>query len=210
MTQFGVLCADPPWSFGDRLQAMKRRVKRSASSQYDTLSTFELCEMGSLVKDVSAKDCLLALWVPATLLRDGFNVIDSWGFTYKTLVTWTKLKKRHKEARSIEDFNDALAFGMGRLFRSTSEVVLIATRGNVYKDMLKNRSQRNVVIDVTKGHSTKTERLQDSLDVMFPDVQKCELFARRLRPGWTCVGKSIDGLDIRDALQQTREVQNGI
>ena len=37
---------------------------------------------------------------------------------------------------------------------------------------------------------------------MFPTQTKLELFARRHRPGWTCLGNELDGLDIRDALEQ--------
>lgn len=32
-----------------------------------------------------------------------------------------------------------------------------------------------------------------------------ELFARRQRSGWLCLGNEIDGLDIRDSLQVSRQ-----
>lgn len=35
---------------------------------------------------------------------------------------------------------------------------------------------------------------------MFPRAAKLELFARRQRPDWTCLGDELDGLDIRDTL----------
>jgi N6-adenosine-specific RNA methylase IME4 len=88
---------------------------------------------------------------------------------------------------------------MGRLFRQTHEICLIGTRGKIYKQ-LANKSQRSVGFAENLRHSAKPEDLQDSLEIMFPKARKLELFARRIRPDWTCLGNEIDGKDIRDAL----------
>ncbi len=100
--------------------------------------------------------------------------------------------------------DDILAFGMGRLFRQTHEIALIGTRGNVYT-MLKNKSQRSVHFGPVLKHSAKPEDLQDMLDVMFPGASKLELFARRERSGWVCLGNQCPtsyGEDIRDSLNK--------
>jgi len=50
-------------------------------------------------------------------------------------------------------------------------------------------------------HSAKPEDLQDSLDIMFPKGNKLELFARRIRKDWVCLGDEIcNGEDIRVSL----------
>ena len=96
---------------------------------------------------------------------------------------------------------DMLAFGMGRLFRQTHEICLIGTSNNKIYQMLKNKSQRSVCFAENLKHSAKPENLQDSLDMMFPKAKKLELFARRHRKGWLCLGNEIcDGEDIRDSL----------
>ncbi len=96
--------------------------------------------------------------------------------------------------------NDILSFGMGRIFRNCHEICLIGTSNNkIYKE-LKNKSQRSVCFAPNLKHSAKPEELQNSLDIMFSGANKLELFARRERPGWTCLGNEIDGKDIRDAL----------
>lgn len=103
---------------------------------------------------------------------------------------------------SILDLKNTLAFGMGRLFRQTHEICLIGTRGKVY-DKLKNKSQRSVSFAENLRHSAKPEHLQDSLEIMFPKTRKLELFARRIRPGWTCLGNEIcNGEDIRISLSK--------
>lgn len=103
------------------------------------------------------------------------------------------------------DLNKILAFGLGRLFRQSHELLLIGTRGNVYKN-LENRSQRSVHFGPVTKHSAKPEDLQDRLEIMFPDFKdKLELFARRKRQGWVCLGNESPesfGEDIRDSLKK--------
>jgi len=98
---------------------------------------------------------------------------------------------------------EMLAFGMGRLFRQTHEICLIGTSNNkIYKE-LKNKSQRSVCFAENLKHSAKPENLQDSLDIMFPTGNRLELFARRHRKNWVCLGNEIcNGEDIRDSLSK--------
>lgn len=107
------------------------------------------------------------------------------------------------------DFNQILSFGMGRLFRQTHEVCLLGVKGKPY-DALENKSQRSVHfdfdtvhLDTNKKHSAKPEILQDRLEKMYPKANKLEMFARRSRSGWTCIGNecpdSVDE-DIRESL----------
>jgi N6-adenosine-specific RNA methylase IME4 len=97
------------------------------------------------------------------------------------------------------DLFEELTFGMGRLFRQTHEICLIGTRGKI-NSQIANKSQRSVSFAENLKHSAKPEDLQDSLEIIFPVARKLELFARRIRPGWTCLGNEIDGKDIYDAL----------
>jgi N6-adenosine-specific RNA methylase IME4 len=98
---------------------------------------------------------------------------------------------------------EMLAFGMGRLFRQSHEICLIGTSNNKIYKALANKSQRSVSFAPNLKHSAKPEHLQDSLEIMFPKGDKLELFARRLRPGWTCLGNEIcNGEDIRVSLSK--------
>lgn len=101
------------------------------------------------------------------------------------------------------DFNDMLSFGMGRLFRQTHEICLIGINNTgIYKKLL-NKSQRSVSFGENLRHSAKPEHLQDSLELMFPNTEKLELFARKVRPNWTCLGNEIcNGEDIHDSLKK--------
>ena len=217
---------DPPWNFNDSLKMDD--VKRGASSNYKTLSMEDIKNLD--IKSISDDNCVLALWVPASLLKDGLETVERWGFVQKQIHVWVKtkqnplsslikdilldLKKLDIEAvkEKINNFNleNILSFGMGRLFRNCFEIALICTKGNIYSS-LKNKSQRAVHFYPATKHSTKPEKLQDMLEIMFPDAKNegkmAELFARREREGWICVGNEIGPKeDIRDSIERLKNL----
>ena len=220
-----VIVADPPYSFSDKLTMSD--VKRGSASNYSTMTVKELEELD--VKSIVANDAVLALWVPSSLLVEGISIMKAWGFIPKQTHIWVKTKKepfkeiikvigRFAQGRAglfnftsdlAEKFSmsSMLAFGMGHLFRQCHEVCLIGTRGKPYK-YLKDKSQRSVHFSPVLKHSAKPEIIQDMLEKMFPRVKKLEIFARRDRKGWECIGdesQSTYGEDIRVSLNALNE-----
>lgn len=191
---FSVVVCDPPWSFSDKLKMDD--VKRGASANYNTMSLEELKNL-PVQKIVDPAGCILALWVPSSLLADGLELMKSWGFQQKQTYIWTKSKQSpfkelfHKTAQTIlseqpitteivkkgisaaqeacaAQLNTVLQFNMGRLFRQTHEIALIGINNNgIYKKLM-NRSQRSVSFASNLKHSAKPELLQDALEMMFP------------------------------------------
>jgi len=45
------------------------------------------------VRDVTASKSHLYLWAPNALVPDAFGVMDAWGFTYKSMIIWHKVRK---------------------------------------------------------------------------------------------------------------------
>ena len=114
---------------------------------------------------------------------------------------FSKLNDLINSINSNSLLNSMLAFGMGRLFRQTHEICLIGTSNNKIYKILANKSQRSVSLAENLKHSAKPEHLQNSLEQMFPNTAKMELFARRSRPNWVCLGNEVcNGEDIRDSL----------
>jgi threonyl-tRNA synthetase len=111
------------------------------------------------------------------------------GFDFKGTYVWTKMRRDMKQP----------AIGMGHLFRQSHELAIVGVIGKPLRT-IQNRGQRSACLAINKGHSIKPEALQDSLDLMWPSAAKLEMFARRQRPGWTCLGDELDGLDIRQTL----------
>jgi N6-adenosine-specific RNA methylase IME4 len=228
--KYDVIVADPAWSFKDSLKMSD--VARGASSNYATMTISDIKRLP--VKDVcNPAGAVLCLWVPSSLLQEGLDTMQAWGFKHKQTYIWVKTKKepldffrkailavrkqpevaydKYAYMRIIKSIADAclpagkdlfksLAFGMGRLFRQTHEICLIGTNSNGIYKQLENKSQRSVCFAENLKHSAKPEDLQNSLEIMFPKAHKLELFARRARPDWTCLGNEIDGDDIRDAI----------
>ena len=222
MSKFNIVVADPPWgAFSDKLTMSN--IKRGAKSNYDVMSTDDIANLD--VQSICAKDALLALWVPSSLLSDGLKVMERWGFALKQTWIWVKTKKeplkkfvhpKHKDFHLIDseydiskfDLKDTLAFGMGRLGRNCHELVLIGTKGKIYKH-LKNKSQRTVFFGPSEKHSKKPDGLQDMLDIMFPSNKliKIEFFSRRQRSGWWCIGNEAimtKNEDIRMSLSKLK------
>src|ERR1700683_3543909 len=86
--EFGTILADPPWRFSNRTGKVApehRRLRR-----YPTMTLDEICALP--VSAHAADRSHLYLWVPNALLREGLQVLESWGFTYKTTLTWYKIR----------------------------------------------------------------------------------------------------------------------
>jgi len=216
---FQVIASDPPWPFSDKLKMSD--VKRGAESNYHTMSIQDIKDLR--VKEIADPEgCVLALWVPSSLLQEGLDTMKSWGFKQKQTYIWVKTKKlplralfksilkNVKNATSLRallqsikfDINDILAFGMGRLFRQTHEICLVGVNNNKIYKKLKNKSQRSVSLDINLKHSAKPDLLQNALEIMFPNTSKLEMFARRNKIGWVCVGDEVcNGEDIRKSIE---------
>lgn len=111
----------------------------------------------------------------------------------------------------VVNFNlhDILSFKMGRVFRQTHEICLIGVKGSLYRK-IQNRSQRSVCFDICQKHSQKTEILQDRLETIFgEEANYLEVFARRQRKNWICVGnesKATKDQDVLDSLNMLKKV----
>lgn len=223
--KFQICVADPCWSFSDSLKMSK--TPRGASSNYKvmTLNDIKALPVNSIM---DPNGSILALWVPSSFLQDGLDTMTAWGFKQKQTYIWVKTKKSlalstqayklavdlHDKiiahvpkakiiSNAIIDLNATLSFGMGHLFRQTHEICLIGTNNNKIYKLLQNKSQRSVSLYQNDKHSKKPEHLQDSLDLMFPNTNKIELFARRSRPGYVCIGNETTmtlGESIDDSL----------
>jgi len=114
------------------------------------------------------------------MLRDAFEVIQSWGFTYKTCAfTWAKLN------RSGVGFH----FGMGYWTRSNPELCLLATRGGPRRA---GRGVPNLVVAARREHSRKPDEVRDRIVALCGDLPRAELFAREKVPNWQAWGNEVE------------------
>ena len=163
--RYPIIYADPPWRYenppvGDS--------SRSIENHYPTMSIEEICAMP--VGDIAADDALLYLWATAPKLPECLKVIEAWGFEYRTHIVWVKDK-----------------IGMGYHARNQHELLLIAKRGEMPPP--RPGQQPSSVIEAPRGaHSEKPSIFAETIERLYPDVGKIELFCRLPRQGWAVWG----------------------
>ena len=81
---------DPPWYFKSRSEKGEGRNPNQHYVCMD-LEDIKKLNVGSLAQD----NCMLLMWVIDPMLDKAFEVIDAWGFKYKTVgFTWAKQIKK--------------------------------------------------------------------------------------------------------------------
>lgn len=157
---YRTIVADPPWRYDNR------GTRGAATDHYPTMDLDTICDLAPTYVP-AADDAHLYLWATNAFLRDAFTVMEEWGFSYKTCLTWVKPQ-----------------IGLGNYFRNATEHVLFGVRGRL-------KIQQNNVPTWFKAkrgkHSVKPESFFELVESCSPGPY-LEMFARRRRPGWDVWG----------------------
>jgi N6-adenosine-specific RNA methylase IME4 len=173
---YDLIMADPPWTF--KIWSDKGQEK-SAQAQYNCM---DLEGVKSLpVIDLAAPNSLLWLWATNPMLPQAFEVMEAWGFTFKTAGHWSKKTVHGKQA-----------FGTGYILRCAGEPFLIGTRGKIKT----TKSTRSVIEAKVREHSRKPDEAFTAAEAMIPDAKRVELFSRESRLGWDTWGNERDKFDV--------------
>ena len=142
--------------------------------------TMELEQITDLpVKELADRDAILFLWTTLPMIQEALQVIEAWGFEYKTTAfVWVKLA-RH---------SNGIFWGLGYWTRSNVEICMLATKGHP-KRVAKNIHQ--VIISHVEEHSKKPAEARRRIEALMGDVPKIELFARRPARGWDVWGNEV-------------------
>lgn len=169
--RYNIIYADPPWSFNFHKRGLKDK-----SHLYQTMKAQDI--VGLPIKELVSDDCVLFLWVMNSEIPLALDVIDSWGFKYKTVAfTWVKTTK------------NTYHFGGGNWTRSNPEICLLATKG---KPKRMSASVRNLCISPLREHSRKPDEVRDAIVQLCGDLPRVELFARQQHPGWDVWGNEVE------------------
>ena len=167
--RFSTILADPPWRFHNRTGKMAPEHRRLA--RYSTMSFQEIGDLP--VESIAMETAHLYLWVPNALLPYGLEVMDNWGFNYKTNIIWYKVRKDGGPDRR----------GVGFYFRNVTEMILFGIRGKNARTLQPGRSQENIIVSQKREHSRKPDEQYDLIEACSPGPF-IELFARGPREGW--------------------------
>ncbi len=138
--------------------------------------------------EMNHEGAILFLWRVSSMVEEAYQVVRAWGFVPKTEIVWKKLTatgKRH--------------FGMGRITRAEHETCIVATLG---RPEIRDHGVRSTFeaappdgifeAEATRKHSQKPEEFFEIVEALSAGPY-VELFARRQRPGWTCLGNQAHG-----------------
>jgi N6-adenosine-specific RNA methylase IME4 len=152
-------------------------------SRYGTMNLDEI--MALPVASIAADVAHLYLWVPNALLPNGIQILQAWGFQYKTNIVWHKIRK--------DGGSDGR--GVGFYFRNVTELVLFGVRGKKARTLAPGRRQVNMIETRKREHSRKPDELYDIIEACSPGPY-LELFARGTRNGWAAFGNQSDDYNI--------------
>ncbi len=165
---YSTILADPPWQFQNRTGKVAPEHRRLL--RYPTMNLEEIKQLP--IDRLAATRAHLYLWVPNALLQEGLEVMRSWGFTYKTNLVWSKVRK--------DGGPDGR--GVGFYFRNVTELILFGIRGSI-RTLQPGRTQVNLLASRKREHSRKPDEIYDLVEKCSPGPY-LELFARFPRPGW--------------------------
>lgn len=170
--RYNFIMADPPWAFENW---SKKGSKKNASDKYSCMALDEIKQLP--VGHIARPDTILWLWATNPMLPHALEVIDAWGFTFKTAGHWGKVSE-----------NNTLSFGTGYLLRSAGEPFLIGTIGKP-----KNaRNVRSLILAPRREHSRKPDRAYYWAEQLLPGATRIELFSRQPREGWDSWGDEVE------------------
>ena len=169
--KYNIIYADPPWSYKDK------KCNGACEFHYKTMNIKDICDLP--IQRITEKDCVLFLWVTYPMLKEAMQLIDAWGFKYKTIgFQWVKQNKS----------GHGFFFGLGRGTRGNTECCLIATKG---KPQRVDNSVGQLIISPLREHSKKPDEAREKIVKLMGDVPRIELFARQHADGWDCWGNEV-------------------
>jgi len=158
---YRTILADPPWD-------VQQTGGFGAKRHYPLMSVRQVCQLD--VAALADENAHLWLWVTNATIFAGREVIESWGFTYRSVLTWVKP-----------------VYGLGQYLRTASEHLMLGTCG---KSPILFRSQPSWLFAPRQEHSHKPEEQYAVIERCSPGPY-LELFARRRQPGWHVWGNEV-------------------
>jgi N6-adenosine-specific RNA methylase IME4 len=159
-----LILADPPWKY--------RHCKtdnRKIENHYDTECVLDMKDHIPAHSD----NCLLLLWVTAPKVKEAIELMDIWGFDYRTCAVWDKKK-----------------IGMGYWFRGQHELLFVGVKGDISPPLSDFRVS-SIFEEPRSVHSKKPDCVYEWIEQAFGDKVKLEMYCRQPRDGWQVWGNEI-------------------
>ena len=167
MKKYRTIYADPPWN--QKFSGKWKKHKSLDQIPYPVMTIREIEEMPiSYISDVG---CHLWLWTTNQFLRQGFDVMEKWGFKYLAPITWVKPS------------------GIGNWFVHRTQTLLFGYKDKCVFDM--DRYRPTVLFANSSRHSKKPEEMRMLVEAI-SEKPRLELFAREKHDGWDVWGDEVE------------------
>jgi N6-adenosine-specific RNA methylase IME4 len=177
--RFRTIVIDPPWPIDMTGKRSFRHVTSDAWKGHETISlpypTMTLEQLAALpIRSLLEKDAHIYLWTINHFVRESYDMAKAWGIRPVQLLTWCKRP---------------MGLGLGGTYVNTNEYILFCKRGHA-------RALRRIdtswwIWKRQARHSQKPEDFQTMIESVSP-TPYLELFARRVRPGWSVWGNEVN------------------
>ncbi len=163
--KFPTIYADPPWPYENKAS------RGAAVNHYPTMSISEIC--AEPIPQLAEEDAHLHLWTTNAFLREAMDVIDTWGFTFKSCLVWVKNE-----------------IGMGNYWRVSHEFLLLGVRGKL---TFRDRTLPSWIQAHRTIHSRKPGAVRELIERASP-APYLELYGREELPNsaWTVYGNRVE------------------
>ena len=189
--RYPVIYADPPWCYD-----FSASDSREVENHYPTMALEDIKALP--VPKIATDDAVLLLWATNPKLPEGIAVMESWGFYFRTALSWDKSRigmgywaRQQAEPLLIGTQGktpvDRIDLEGGGSLLLNTETLLLGTRGDMPAPLPENRPS-SVIRAPAREHSRKPNEVYKVIETMFPEYPKIELFARGHRQGWDVYG----------------------
>lgn len=170
--KYQILVIDPPWNQG-KTGRRSVRPNQGTKLDYPTMGKEELKRLP--VKRWADDQCFLWLWATNSkdkktgepILKMAFDLLEEWGFTFYTMVTWNKR-------------TGPCPFGP---YQVTTEHVLFAYKGKAVFDRKCLGKMQTCFTEAPTVHSAKPDLFYQTL-VRYFKGRRLDVFARQVRDGY--------------------------
>ncbi len=162
--KYSTIYADPPWPYNNQA------TRAATSNHYPTMSIDEICD--EPVEQLCGDQAHLHLWTTNAFLLDAFDVIEAWGFTYKSCFLWVKPQ-----------------IGIGNYWRVSHEFLLLGVRGKL---TFQDKGVRSWLEHKRAEHSRKPLAVRELVERVSPGPY-LEMYGRQSPPNehWTVYGNQV-------------------
>ncbi len=163
--KFHTIYADPPWPYANEAS------RAAAVNHYPTMPVEEI--RAEPVSELTEDQAHLHLWTTNAFLREALDVIQAWGFEFKSCLVWVKDE-----------------MGMGNYWRVSHEFLLLGVRGSL---RFQDRTLQSWIRAGRTVHSRKPGKIRSLIERASP-APYLELYGREELPNsaWTVYGNQVE------------------